>query len=255
MSLTGTRDESIQSKLTAMVTDSKFEQFRDKLVGPLVHRGAWLTSLIDPHAGRWITVVPNLNQYKFNNSEYATMLRYRLLMPQRNIPEGLACTCKYRTKVDMYGHHLVTGCGCDGYRHRTHDTLVNEMCAISTYCGLWAKREELHVFKTASPNSNKRPDVSLINPFPGDDFLQQGMHNNNKLVLDVQMTSPIPGSQSGVFANMTTDASRQADRAAIAAYKDKNRTYKTLANNSSGISFYRLFFNPLVVLSQMPRNF
>ena len=114
--------------------------------------GAWVTSLMSDVAGKWLTVVPKLDKYKFSNLEYITNLRFRLFMPAKNVCEGVRCSCKKRPVVDAYGHHLVTGCGVvDGFRHRIHDTMAHEFCSIASYCGLWVLREELGCFKLANP--------------------------------------------------------------------------------------------------------
>ncbi len=55
------------------------------------------------------------------------------------------------------------------------------------------------------------------------------------------MTSPVPGSQSGVFSPMTTQMSRQVERAASKSFAGKNSKYKLLANNN-GISFLPIIF-------------
>ena len=63
-------------------------------------------------------------------------------------------------------------------------------------------REELGCFRGTDPENGKRPDISVINPLPSEDLVHsQG--GTPKLVLDVQITCPIPGSQGGVFKHMS----------------------------------------------------
>ena len=58
--------------------------------------------------------------------------------------------------------------------------------------------------------------------------------------MDVQITSPIPGSQNGVFSDMSTKLSKQTERAASKAFAAKNKKYKQIAADN------RLSFLPLI---------
>ena len=217
-----------------------FEEFRNKLVGARAAHGVWLTSLMSEEAGKWLTTVPKLAKYKFSNLKYSTQMRFRLHLEIPDICYGVRCLCSRRTVVDATGHHLVTGCGYDGHRHRIHDTVVHELTACLRYCGLWVIREELGCFKLALPHCNKRPDISINNPLPGGDFLQDGC--GAKLVLDVQVTCPMVGAQGGVLQQDLSGVQiREKGRAAKKAFNGKNVKYKQIANNS-GISFQPIIF-------------
>ena len=71
------RNETVQSILTRYLVDDKLVAFKGKLVGPLIHDRAWLTSLKSPEAGRWLTVVPRNDEFRFYNVHYDISLRLR----------------------------------------------------------------------------------------------------------------------------------------------------------------------------------
>ena len=69
-------------------------------------------------------------------------------------------------------------------------------------------REELGCFRDADPENGKKPDITVINPMlsatnDSELNLVNGDGRIPKLILDVQITSPLKGSQSGVFERMT----------------------------------------------------
>jgi hypothetical protein len=232
--------ETVQSILTNYVVREKLALFKAKLIGPHIHLAAWMTSLECPEAGRWLTVVPRCDTFQFNNACYETSLRYRLLLPQRNLVEGTICNCKRKTVLDVTGHHLVSGCGCYGKRTQHHDSMAYALNGSISYCGLRSVREELGCFRGTDPENGKRPDISVLNPLPSEDLVHsQG--GTPKLVLDVQITCPIPGSQGGVFKRMTPYHAKKALHQADKAFNHKNNTYKKIAEDN-GLSFLPIIF-------------
>jgi hypothetical protein len=233
---------SIQSKLTQYLTSERLSNFKNSLVGPLIHYGAWFTGLDCAEAARWVTVVPRHPKFKFDNSQYETIMRVRLFLPIRKLIEGTICACNQtpKVRVDVTGHHLITGCGMHGTRHEQHDMMVLELTHMAGYCGFLTRREPVGCFHTTEPSDEKRPDLAILNPQVSE-LLPELDGSNSKLILDVQITSPIPGSQSGVFRAMTPGVSRTANHEANKAYNSKNRKYKRLALEN-GLSFLPIIF-------------
>jgi hypothetical protein len=92
---------------------------------------------------------------------------------------------------------------------------------------LVTRREELGCFREADPNSNERPDLSVLN-FP----------EMRKLVIDVQVTCPIPGDKS-----LTLNQAVIPGRAAKTAYDRKTHKYTALCNTNN------LEFLPFIIES------
>src|SRR4051812_31206225 len=86
----GEKRETVQSILTRHVMEDKLETFKSKLTvqNGLVHERAWLTSLTDPNAGRWLSVVPRINDFQFSNLYFQVAIRYRLYLDQDIIVDG-----------------------------------------------------------------------------------------------------------------------------------------------------------------------
>jgi hypothetical protein len=126
---------SIQSKFTQYLADARLENFKSLLVGPLVHYGAWHTSLTNADGGRWLTVVPRMPKFKFDNAQFETSLRDRLFSPIRKLVAGTICSCNQtpRVRVDATGHHFMTACGMHGTRHDQHNMLVLELSQMTAY--------------------------------------------------------------------------------------------------------------------------
>ena len=64
---------------------------------------------------------------------------------------------------------------------------------------------------------------------------------NSRLILDVQITSPIPGARLGIFKAMTTYISKKTENMADLAYKNKQDKYKEVAL-ANGLSFLPIIY-------------
>jgi hypothetical protein len=198
--------------------------------------------LTDPIAGKWLTVVPKQEDFQFHNSQYETDLRFRLLLPNRFAVEGTNCDgCTRKVVLDPTCHHLVSGCPCFGKRTQLHDALSYAANEMAKYCGFRTKREELHCFREADPECGKKPDVSIFNPPILDNLLGIGDGRIRKLVLDFQVTDPLPGSASGVFKPMSQYLAEKANHMADMAFATKNRKYLNIATEN-GLSFLPIIF-------------
>jgi hypothetical protein len=233
---------SVQSKLTCLLTSERHKSFRALLVGALVHHGAWFTSLQCPDAGRWVTVVPKHASFKFSNVQFQTLIRVRLFLEIVKLREGTICDCNRtpKVRVDKTCHHLLSGCGMQGLRHDQHDGVVLEISHMAGYCGLNVRREPIGIFHETEPDDGKKPDIIVLNPMISD-LLPELDGTHPKLILDVMITNPVPGSQSGIYAPMTTGISRTVEHKANKAYKYKTDKYEKLAQDN-GLSFLPLIF-------------
>ena len=200
----------------------KFEQ--DLVQSPEDHcRLAWFVSLRCSFAGKWLDTCPKTDKFTLSNTLFISALRYRLMLEQPTVSPGSRCTCSRRPVIDSLGHHLATHCGKDGFRNKTHDSVVLVLKEMLNRASLVTRREELGCFREADPNSNERPDLSVLN-FP----------EMRKLVIDVQVTCPVPGDKSLTKAQAATPS-----RAANAAYQRKKSKYADLcdANNLEFLPF------------------
>lgn len=188
-----------------------------------------------------LTVVPKTENFQIHNSDFARALRYRLFLHQKDLVEGTVCDgCKRKVILDPTGHHLVSGCASFGKRTQMHDALAYEASFLISYCGLRNIREELGCFREAHPECGKRPDITVFNPVASDNLVDAN-GRIPKLILDFQITSPLPGSQQGVFSAMTPYMADKADNMAGKAFTKKNSDYKRIAEDN-GLSFLPIIF-------------
>ena len=193
---------------------------------------AWLTSLQGSHAGAWLEAYPKTTAFTISNSEYQVMLRYRLRLSQSQIIAGTRCDCRHHPYLDSLGHHLITGCTKGGQRHRTHDMLKREPCAMMNYCGIWTKQEEVGIFFFSRHRSD---------PITG-----------SKIIMDVSVTCPLPGAARGDGVLDGTELRRTSSVLTIAKAKDKGRAARTAAAakhrkyaqlaHTNGLGFEALIF-------------
>ena len=241
------KQETVQSILTGFVMQKNLAAFKCKLVGQLSIEGAFFTSLQNDNGGRWLTVVPKSDEFRFHNNSYETSIRYRLFLPMRKLAEGTICDgCRKKVVLDRTGHHLVTGCPCFGKRTQQHDAIAHCLSGLISYSGMRNVREELGCFRDADPENGKKPDITVINPMlsatnDSELNLVNGDGRIPKLILDVQITSPLKGSQSGVFERMTPYMASKVNNMADKAFNSKMHKYKKIAEDN-GLSFLPIIF-------------
>ena len=173
------------------------------------------------------------------------MTRWRLHMIYTQIGFTMTCSCKQRgskgtrfTPIDPTGHHLVSGCNTQSMRTDISNRVEKEICDIAKWCGLHVVRQEVGCFKECDPNGkNLRPDISIYNA----EEVDSGDDRNRTLVMDVQVTDPIPGSQVGILKDPPASTAGTPEVQADHAYADKNRKYKNVSHQN-GLSFSPLIF-------------
>jgi hypothetical protein len=209
---------TVQSRLNDWFKSKRIDAFQNTVED--CHRLAWFTSLRDSTAGKWLETCPKTDKFNLTNSQFVVSLRYRLMLDQPLICEGSKCSCIRRPLLDTFGHHLATACGKDGCRIATHDSIVLVLKEMLGRAGLVTKREEIGCFQEQFPESNERPDLSVLN-FP----------NRPKIVLDVQVTCPV-----SLRTNMSRVKAIEPGRAAAVSFKAKTKKYSALCA-ANGLEF------------------
>jgi hypothetical protein len=235
LDIRNTKTQTIQGILTDHATKHKILEFKNKLENSHL---AWVSSLECSEAGRWLLVIPKRANYQFTNAQFSVQLRYRLFMAIPDIVEGFRCDCSRKVMLDRKGHHLATGCGREGMRHRTHDFLALQICNLCNYGGFYTKREELGCFKESNADDNKKPDISIMNPLPF-----QVQQDQRKLVLDVSVTCPLQYNLQGTLTTITRHRANKKGQAAETAFKAKNKKYLESATRN------KLGFLPIILES------
>lgn len=228
----GERD-TLQNKLTYHLQDQRkktmklfLEHDPDRFVNL-----RWWNSLQNAEAGAWLDVIPKIAKFTMRSSEFRTALLYRYRVPIPSIRDGTRCDCKVTTsvnghrqtchpKLDLFGYHLSTGCGKDSHRINTHNMLVLELNSLLRYAGGYTVREERHCFSRDLPDNNHRPDISILNP--------EGLQlPGKKVLLDVAVTCPLDGAQSGKIKTPTLqDAKRPLSANATSMFNSKLNKYR-----------------------------
>jgi hypothetical protein len=239
--------KSFQKHLSSLFIKSNLEKFNAVLTAQNnLDVIAWFKSVSAPEAGLWLTIIPKAAKYVFSADEFRVSLRYRFHIHQNafHIRPGLACDCAPHPTLDLFGHHLTTGCGRQGYRHRTHDFLGLEIVQMLKYCGLWSKREENNCFQTIDdPDSQRRPDISV---FP--------QHFDKKLVMDICITNPIPGSKKCTASKLTLNDASKVGRAAHISFQRKNSLYNVAATENN-LDFLPIIFETTGLLHHSAKEF
>jgi hypothetical protein len=234
--LTQTRNQqSVQHFLTCRAEDRRMQTIMGNLYP---HQTAWLINLQNEHAGKWLEAIPKNIKFTFSPQDFRVLLKYRYMLQIAPSMAGCPCRCTASSCWDAYGHHIATGCRLQGTRIGTHDNIVYELNSLLRYAGFRTKIEERNCFSATlvpGPNGNvdvdpdppeKRPDISVLNPkstiVP-------------KIVIDVSVTSPLAGAESGVFKPLSLEQANIAGRMARDRVKDKIKKYKDLLTLDGGM--------------------
>ena len=241
--------KSFQNQLYTLSVNNTLESFKNKLMeNNDVNAIAWFNSISAPEAGLWLTTIPKSDKYIFTNDEFQISLRYRFYIHQTSniIRPGTACDCSAHPVLDRFGHHLTTGCGKHGYRHKTHDFIGYEILNILKYSGIWCRREELNCLQTINdPDSQRRPDISVYGA---------PKHFDKKLIMDICITNPIPGSTKCQPSNLTIDEAANIGRAAQKSYNSKYSSYLN-AIEQNNLDFLPVIFETSGLLHSESKNF
>jgi hypothetical protein len=231
----GSSAKSFQNHLSSLFIQSLHHSFINSLSNhQQSSKLAWYTSISNSESGLWLTTIPKTERYIFSPEQFRVSLRYRFYLPQLPslLRPGLACDCASHPTLDVRGHHLTTGCGRQGYRHRTHDFVAMEITRMLNYAGIWTKREENNCFQTIeNPDSQRRPDITVYN---APQLYEQ------KLVMDLSITNPVPGSSKcSTASNLSVLESLQVGRAANKMFNAKRSSYMDAAaqNNLDFLPF------------------
>jgi hypothetical protein len=226
-----TPGSTLQSFLTDIFSDLRINNFEESITDSKFM--AWWKSLQNSSAGLWLDAIPKSKKLSLQSDEFSVALHYRLFLKQPIVIAGLKCSCS-NAFVDSFGQHITTGCKTGGFRIRNHDTLKLEINNLLNYAGLRTIKEEKDCFKRTNPESGLRADISILNP-PNQD---------KKMLLDIMVTNPIPGSQSGfqnLNNNLTLEQAKQKQRQGLVAFNIKNNKYLQIYADN-GLGFLPIVF-------------
>ena len=68
-------------------------------------------------------------------------------MNSMRIENGTVSTRTSGSRNYSHGVHLTTVCGKDGFRHRTHDSIIHSITTLTRFCGIMTKKEEFRCFQ------------------------------------------------------------------------------------------------------------
>jgi hypothetical protein len=162
-------------------------------------------------ASKWLEAIPKSVGLQMNNNQFIVAINSRLGLVQSVIPLGVRCSCKGKPIIDQFGHHLSTGCGTDGFRHKTHNEVCYEIQKFAKSVGYRTILEDNKLFKDFAYHS--RPDLTICNG---------PCTNKNKLIIDTVVTNPTNGNININQASICGRAGKIAEMAKIKKYTKHN---------------------------------
>jgi hypothetical protein len=230
------QSSSTSLKLQNIFSSEMTENLQDKFIKsiekiPGCNYLTWYTSISNSSSGYFLYTSPKNIDFTFNNMEFSTSLCLRLYLPLPVIPNNQQCLCKNNPKIDIQGHHLITGCKEFGVRQNHHKLLQNGLSKILNYTGFKNSIEESNCFNRFDPFNKQRPDISIHNP--------QSIGYDNDLLLDISFVSPFSGIQSGSLTNFSIKRAKKNFYAANARFQLKKNKYSEIAtaNNKNFLPF------------------
>jgi hypothetical protein len=204
--------QSLQHLISEFSKDSIRDNITENISDP--RRVAWIESLRDSDAGKWLEIPPKSPKHSFSNKQFEVALCLRLFLPQNTICPGTKCNCSSKSgnTLDLNGIHLCTGCNKSGTRINTHNRIRDHVGDLLSYCGFSNKVEERDVFRGDDPDNGTRPDISVLN-------IPLGSEAKTHL-LDIRLTSPVPDTRT-----ITMSQATQHGRAGKTAFKQKCSKY------------------------------
>jgi len=212
---------TVQSQLTCRLSARRKFSIKNNLNNTKL---AWLVNLENDTAGAWLVTTPVYKNLAMPREEFRTALRHRLFLPIQGLPLGCVCGCNRnpRVRVDPTCHHFATGCALQGKRTHTHNAVAACLDDICHHAGRQTIREDWGCFRALGPHIGERPDLSITNP-------PNSIHR--KFLIDVGITNPLEGAQSGNPHGPQSRRSAQVPgQAAKKYFNTKNATYLPLCN-------------------------
>ena len=90
-------------------------------------------------AGLVLEVLPKDPGTVLTNSEFQTILKFRIYLPQLGCITGMRCRCG--VSIDVYGHHFCTACKIGPEIHRKHDECTDVFQRAANAGGILTTRE------------------------------------------------------------------------------------------------------------------
>lgn len=174
--------------------------------------------------------MPKTPSLRFDsNLHFQFALCHRFFLPQPTILPHTLCVCRHHPTIDSHAAHLLTGCTGPGNKsHAIHSAIQTSLSQLFNWCGLKTKLEETGL---SSTHQHRRPDITVY----------KGIIDSDDKILDVSVTSTLPGSRLSAPAPVLSRAqASQAGRSAEAARKRKEQSY------ARGFPNYNNRFVPLI---------
>jgi len=173
-----------------------------------------------------------------DSKKFLIQLRYRFKLPIPSINIGSSCSCKGYPRLDLFGYHLSSLCGKDGYRTGIHDTIthtINQCCHAN---GIHTKLEPRNLFRCLDPEDGDRPDIVLMNA-PGFEKV--------RIAADVRVSHPISTPSHQISRNQAANfGSKGGSTAAKKSFAEKIKKFQVKCNQLD-IGFYPFLFSSLLV--------
>jgi hypothetical protein len=185
------QSETLQNKFNCILQEKRKNRMEETMKDP--SRLHWWKEQQNDISGRWLEVFPKINKYIFNNMQFRTAIRFRMMEPILSHIPGSKCSCSLANNnghptLDQYGIHLSAGCNIDGSRHLLHDMIVLELQSMCQEAGFHTKREPKNLFS----QSQHRPDIAIQNT---ENIPSQ--YACDQLLLDIALPGHVSGSKSG----------------------------------------------------------
>jgi hypothetical protein len=228
----------LQAKFTEILNNNRYTSFTKSISNNKYL--VLITSLNDNSCGKFLETIPKDPKFEFNNSEFTSILSYRLFLSQPLYVSNTRCSCYQKSVLDSTGLHLST-CPKEGTLFIIHDNMIDEFNNIFRMCGYRTKVEPTHCFnnsnnmknndKNKNNVNNKRLDIQIYNP--PIKFLKS---NTRELLLDYSNTTVFEGTKSGLIQNVTYHSATTPFYSGHKAYKLKINKYQQEATEN-GYSF------------------
>jgi hypothetical protein len=222
MELKSIKNYTIQSKLTKIIDNNKYDNFIKS-----IHDTRYLsllTSLNDNSCGKWLETVPKNDDLIFTNGQYTVNLCYRLFLDQPYFVPNSICNCNNKPALDSKGLHL-SCCPKSGTTIKLHDAFVNEMTKLIKSAGGSARTEVTDCLQSLTNNSLQRTDVNYKDP-PTSLF-------SKSLLLDMCIPTIFEGVKSGQIVAVSRKNALIPFRKGLVSYNLKNNKHKKLANDNN----------------------
>jgi hypothetical protein len=164
--ITSSANKTIQSKILKYFKDERHKQFKTLLHNP---KDIAFYSALTANPLTWLSVIPNGNYDKLNNTQFQIITLMLLALPQLVLSNNLRCDCGTHNILNSsFGAlHLGHDCKNGGAAIHKHNNLAMEFCKILNHYGIHAiNAPKISMYQAVMPNSRMQTDAIIPNPNP-----------------------------------------------------------------------------------------